>query len=197
MPLNNPKFPWLHIQRSQDITRRYLITNGFDGALTMLGLMIGFYSSKESSISVALSASMGAAIALFMNGISSAYLSETAERKKELQELEQALLKDLKQSDYGQASYYVPFFVALVNGLAPLVISMIILVPLWLNHFLGITYPVSPFVATSIVALICIFSLGMFLSTISKTFWLLSGMRALSIGILTVIIIYLMEYVLS
>ena len=192
MPFNKSKVLWLHIRQSQDIARRYLITNGFDGALTMLGLMIGFYSSSESSIQVAISASMGAAIALFMSGISSAYLSETAERKKELQELEQALLSDLGESDYGQASRYVPYFVALVNGLSPLLISMTIILPLWLAHH-GMVFPVSPFIVASSIAFINIFFLGLFLSKVSNTFWLWAGLKALTIAILTTGIILLLK----
>ncbi len=192
MPFNKSKLLWLHIQQSQDIARRYLITNGFDGALTMLGLMIGFYSSAESSIQVAISASMGAAIALFMSGISSAYLSETAERKKELQELEQALISDLGESDYGQASRYVPYFVALVNGLSPLLISMTIILPLWLAHH-GMVFPISPFIVASIIAFINIFFLGLFLGKVSNTFWLWAGLKALVIAILTAGIILFLE----
>ena len=192
MPFNKSKVLWLHIRQSQDIARRYLITNGFDGALTMLGLMIGFYSSGESSIRVAISASMGAAIALFMSGISSAYLSETAERKKELQELERALLSDLGESDYGQASRYVPYFVALVNGLSPLLISITIILPLWLAHH-GMVFPISPFIVASFIAFINIFFLGLFLSKVSNTFWLWAGLKALAIAILTAGIILFLE----
>jgi len=72
----------IHARRAEDIARRYFITNGFDGALTLLGLMVGFASSDNVDISIAITACLGAAIALFMSGISSAYLSETAERKK-------------------------------------------------------------------------------------------------------------------
>lgn len=188
MIFNKSNRPWLHLHRSKSIARRYLITNGFDGALTMLGLMIGFYTSKDASLSVAISACMGAAIALFMSGISSAYLSETAERQKELRELEQALLTDLAESDYGKASRYVPVFVALVNGLSPLLISMAIITPLWVAQ-LGVTLPLSPFLVASIIALISLFFLGLFLSRVSKTFWLWAGLRALAIGVITVGII--------
>ncbi len=109
----------LHILRAKNIARRYFITNGFDGALTILGMVTGFYISGMTDISIALSACLGATIALFISGLSSAYLSEKAERKKELLELEQALIRDLKASDYGRASRYLPIMIALVNGFSP------------------------------------------------------------------------------
>ena len=77
----------LKITRSTGIARRYFITNGFDGALTMLGLLMGFRISDSVSLDIALTACLGATIALTMSGLSSAYISETAERKKELNEL--------------------------------------------------------------------------------------------------------------
>ena len=187
MMLNNKQL-MLHILRARSIARRYLITNGFDGALTMLGMVTGFYISGTTELSVAISACLGAAIALFISGLSSAYLSEKAEREKELRELEQALVIDLKESDYGQASRYLPMLIALVNGLSPLLLSLLILLPLFVAAQ-GYTLALSPFISAIIVALICVFFLGVFLGKISKSFWLWSGLRTLIIAIITVAII--------
>jgi len=180
----------LHILRAQSIARRYLITNGFDGSLTMLGMVTGFYTSGMTELSVAISACLGAAVALFISGLSSAYLSEKAEREKELRELEQALVTDLKESDYGQASRYLPILVALVNGLSPLLLSLVILLPLFFAEQIH-ALPSSPFINAIVVALICIFFLGVYLGKISKTFWLWSGLRTLFIAMATVAIILL------
>ena len=185
---NNLKRIIIHAKRAEGIARRYFITNGFDGALTMLGLMVGFASSKNVDLSIAITACLGAAIALFMSGISSAYLSETAERKKELQDLEGALLSDLSKSDYGKASRYVPVLVALVNGLSPLLIALLIISPLWLAQS-GIQLSLSPFLISIILAMSIIFLLGVMLSKLSKEFWLWTGLRTLAIAGLTVLII--------
>ncbi|MFC1513205.1 hypothetical protein ACFL5J_02030 [Thermodesulfobacteriota bacterium] len=190
MNLNNKSHLLLHILRARSIARRYLITNGFDGALTMLGMMTGFYSSGMTELPVAISACLGAAVALFVSGLSSAYLSEKAEREKELRELEQALLHDLSESDYGQASRYLPLLVALVNGLAPLLLSLLIIAPLLLAEQ-GWPSPHSPFLNSIGVALLCIFFLGVFLGTISRSHWLWSGARTLLIAAITVAIILL------
>ncbi|MEN8167597.1 MAG: hypothetical protein ABFR65_09005 [Pseudomonadota bacterium] len=181
---------FLHLRRAKSILRRYFVTNGFDGAFTMLGLMAGFYSSNRVDIAVALSASLGTAIALFMSGLSSAYLSESAERRRELYDLEQALITDLSQSDYGEASRYLPAVVALVNGLSPLLISLLIMTPLWLS-ILGFNLPLSPFLLAILIAMACTFLLGIFIGSISRTFWLWAGLRTLAIAILTISIILL------
>ncbi len=188
----DPKKILLHIQRAGGIARRYFVTNGFDGALTMLGLMSGFYSREHVDLTLALSASLGAAIALFMSGLSSAYLSESAERRKELRDLEQALITDLDESDFGKASRYLPVIIGLVNGCSPLLISLLILTPLWLSLY-GVALPISPFLAAILIALACTFLLGLFLGSISKTHWLWAGIRALSIAILTATVIILFE----
>ena len=54
----------LRITRTHDIMRRYFVVNGFDGALTMLGLIIGFLVSGANGLSVIINVCLGAAIAL-------------------------------------------------------------------------------------------------------------------------------------
>ena len=179
---------FIHANRAKGIARRYFVTNGFDGALTMLGLMVAFSSRENVDLSVAITACLGASIALFMSGISSAYLSEVAERKKELEELEHSLLSDLSESDYGKASRYMPVLVALVNGLSPLLIALIIITPLWLSQ-IGIALPVSPFISAIIIAMTIIFFLGVMLGKLGKEFWLWTGLRTLAVAGLTVLVI--------
>jgi predicted membrane protein (TIGR00267 family) len=79
--LDKAKF-LLRITRTHDIARRYFVVNGFDGALTMLGLVIGFLISGTTDLSVIINVCLGAAIALGMSGASSAYVSEAAERER-------------------------------------------------------------------------------------------------------------------
>lgn len=187
--LSSNKHFLLHLRRSWSIGRRYMVTNGFDGVLTMLGMLTGFYITGMTELSVAISVCLGAAIALFVSGISSAYLSEKAEREKELRELEQALVSDLKESDYGQASRYVPMLVALVNGLSPLLLSLVILVPLFLAEQIQTLSTLSPFIIAIGIGFLCVFFLGVFIGQISQTFWLWSGVRTLIIAVVTVGII--------
>lgn len=181
----------LRITRTQDIVRRYFVVNGFDGALTMLGLIIGFSISTPANLSVVINVCLGAAIALGMSGISSAYISEVAERKRALGKLEQAMIADLQESAHGNAARWVPLLIALVNGSAPLIISLLILIPLWISNA-GIPLPVSPLNAAIVIALLLIFLLGVFLGRIADISWLRSGLQTLVIAVLTVALIYLL-----
>jgi predicted membrane protein (TIGR00267 family) len=180
----------LRITRTHDIARRYFVVNGFDGALTMLGLIIGFLLSAPADLSVIINACLGAAIALGMSGLSSAYVSEAAERKRALGKLEEAMISDLQESAHGEAARWMPLLIALVNGLAPLVISLLILMPIWLSR-VGFPLPVSPLYAAIIVALALIFLLGVFLGRIAEISWLRSGLQTLLVAVVTAALIYL------
>ena len=180
----------ISISRTNDIVRRYFVVNGFDGALTMLGMIIGFLISATEDLTVVMNACLGAAIALGMSGLSSAYVSEVAERKHALVKLEKAMISDLSDTAHGEAARWVPLWVALVNGAAPLFISLLILLPLWLSA-VGIALPVSPFYIAIAVAMVLVFLLGVLLGRIADISWLRSGVQTLLVALVTVALIYL------
>jgi predicted membrane protein (TIGR00267 family) len=189
----------LRITRTHDIIRRYFVVNGFDGALTMLGLIIGFLVSGATGLSVIINVCLGAAIALGVSGVSSAYVSEVvssayvsevAERKRALGKLEDAMITDLHDSAHGEAARGVPLLIALVNGFAPLAISLLILIPLIAANA-GLALPVAPLYAAVVIALLLIFLLGVFLGSIAGVSWLWSGVQTLLVAILTAALIYL------
>jgi predicted membrane protein (TIGR00267 family) len=176
------------LSRSRAIARRYFVTNGFDGALAMLGLTMGFHVAGNVPVHTVFNACVGTAIALMMSGLSSAYVSEAAERRRELQELEAAMVTDLGGSAHARAARYTPWLIALVNGLAPLAMSMVIIAPLWLS-VMGLPWPL-PLLESAIgLAFAVIFLLGVFLGRISGVFWLWSALRTLAIAALTALLV--------
>jgi predicted membrane protein (TIGR00267 family) len=179
------------LTHAQTIARRYFVTNGFDSALTMLGLTMGFYSSHNVATPVIISACLGAAIALTISGLASAYVSETAEREKELKELEQAVVGNLEDTAHGRAARWVPILIAMVNGFAPLLIALLIMTPLWLSQ-VGIALPLTALESSIALAFLTLFLLGAFLGTVSGRLWLWSGLRTLVIALLTAGIILLL-----
>ncbi|NIR31110.1 MAG: hypothetical protein GWN84_17695 [Gammaproteobacteria bacterium] len=177
------------ISGAQGIARRYVVTNGFDGALTMLGLNMGFYASGGIAPTTAISACLGAAIALGVSGLTSAYVSEAAEKWRELRELERALVRDMRDTEQRRAAHLVPFLIAVVNGLSPLVVSLVIITPFWAAQA-GIRLPVSPVEASIGLAFVAIFFLGVFTGRVSGVFWLWAGLRTLLIAFVTSSIIF-------
>ena len=178
----------LRITRSHGLIRRYFVVNGFDGALTMLGMSMGFYVSGAPRVDVMLAACLGAAVALFMSGLTSAFISEWEERKRSLAELEAAMVTDLSESVHASAARAVPVLVALVNGLAPLAAAIVILLPLFLARG-GMVAPTVALEAAIVTAFVVIFLLGVFLGRVGGTFWLWSGLRTVLIAAATALII--------
>ena len=81
------------------IARRYAVNNFYDGMLTILGILLGFfmfiiYNPEITSIEsiLVILPSLGTSISMFMSGISGSYLSERAEQKKKKRELDKAMV---------------------------------------------------------------------------------------------------------
>ncbi len=101
------------------------------------------------------------------------------------------MLTDLSESAHGTAARQVPFLVASINGGAPLLLSLVIMAPLWLARA-GVPLPVAPLPASIGTAFLCIFGLGAFLGRVSGTSWLWSGAKTLLIALGTVLLIRLL-----
>jgi len=80
------------------IARRYFVNNFYDGMLTVLGILLGFFTLilKEGQSSIAshlvILTGMGTSISMFISGMSGSYLSERAEQNKIKEELDRAML---------------------------------------------------------------------------------------------------------
>jgi predicted membrane protein (TIGR00267 family) len=190
-PLNRLRL-LLRLSRYRHIARRYFVTNGFDGALAMLGLMMGFRVSGEVQVHTALSACIGAAVALMMSGLSSAYVSEAAERRRELKELEAAMLDDMQASAHARAARFTPLVIAAVNGMAPLLTALVIISPLILVE-LGVPLRWPPIETAIALAFVVIFLLGVYIGRVSGGFWLWSALRTVFIAAVTSGIILVLE----
>jgi predicted membrane protein (TIGR00267 family) len=183
----------LYLAHAQGLVRRYFVVNGFDGALAMLGLLTGFRLSGHVGLAVVVAACVGTSVALGISGLTSAYLSESAERRRALSDLEQAMLTPLSDSEHGVAARLLPWLIALVNGAAPVAMALLIMIPLWLG-LAGVPLPLAPLTLAIVVAFACIFGLGVFLGSVGGTHWLGSGLKALLIAVATVLIILLVGH---
>ena len=92
--------------RISGISRRYFVMNSFDGAMTMLGVVVGAHSAQASDPRIVIGAGLGASVAMGMSGFSGAYLTERAERMRHLRRLKKAMLSDMPRSVHAKASLY-------------------------------------------------------------------------------------------
>jgi len=174
------------------ITRRYFVMNAFDGALTMLGVVIGAYvSGILYQSTVIISAGIAGSIAMGASGVSGAYMTEKAERTKKLKKLEKAMLSDMKNGLHGKSHRFATIFAAIVDGSAPFIASIpalipFILVPSLLNIQIA-------FVLSILANMSTLFSLGVYLGKISGENILISGAKMVVSGIAVAIIALLLN----
>jgi len=80
------------------IARRYFVNNFYDGMLTVLGILIGFFiliiESETHTISsrIVILTGLGTSISMFISGSTSSYLSEKAEQRKLKLEIYNAMI---------------------------------------------------------------------------------------------------------
>jgi predicted membrane protein (TIGR00267 family) len=172
------------------ISRRYFVMNTFDGALTMLGIILGSYVYGVINVKSILGAGFGASLAMGMSGLSGAYMAERAERKRDLQELERAMLRKLHNSMHAKSVNIASLYVAIVDGIAPILAGVITLTPFLLAKWNLIPTIFAVYTSIAIImAMLCI--LGIFLGRISEENLIISGFKTLIIGLATAAIIFL------
>lgn len=182
---------YIQITEMGPIARRYFVKNGFDGSMTMLGIIVGAWVVNVTQPEIVVTAGLGACLAMGISGISGAYLTERAERKRDLKKLECAMITKLNDSVINDASTFVSFYAALVDGGSPIVTALISLSPFF--FVLGSLLTVQNAYLTSlIVTLITLFMLGIYLGKIAKENALLYGIQTLIAGVVTVAIALLL-----
>jgi predicted membrane protein (TIGR00267 family) len=168
------------------IARRALANNAFDGVLTMVGVVMGQWVGGVESAATVILTGIATSISIGVSGLWGAYLAESAERGRELAELEKISLTDLGGTKIGRASRAAVVVVSLVDGISPLISSLIVLTPFFIASLIGgvaVSYVVS-----MVLALICLFGLGMFLGHISGRSLIGYGIRTAVAGVVAIII---------
>lgn len=168
------------------IARRALANNSFDGVLTMIGVLMGSYLGRVRSAGTVIKVGIATSISIGISGLWGAYLAESAERGRELSELERISLTDLSETKIGRASRVAVIVVSMVDGLSPFISSLIVLIPMFIAPLIGnisVSYALS-----LIVGLASLFGLGMFLGHISGRSLIGYGLRTTVAGVVAIVI---------
>jgi len=174
-----------------EIARRYFAMNSFDGILTILGVLTGNYLASVSDPKVIVLTGMTTSVSMAISGLWGAYMTESAERKKGLDDLEEHTLSDLSTTRIGRAAQAAVTIVALVDGLAPLLASLLVLLPFFMTSLWG-SILLSYYLAGAI-ALLALFGLGAFLGRISRENILIAGIKMILAGLLAVVLSYFID----
>ncbi|WP_440990822.1 VIT1/CCC1 transporter family protein [Haloarchaeobius baliensis] len=114
----------------RSIARRYFISNGFDGTLTSIGIVVGAVLTGVPDGLTVVKIGLGAAVGLTTSAVWSVWEIERAETTAEIRRLERAMLTDLDDTRIQREQSGARLFHAVASGLGPL---------------LGVLVPLSPF----------------------------------------------------
>jgi predicted membrane protein (TIGR00267 family) len=166
------------------ITRRYFVMNAFDGALTMLGVVIGAYVSGVLQPIYIISAGIAGSIAMGTSGMSGAYMTEKAERTKKLKDLEKAMLSDMKNGLHGKSHRFATILAAVVDGVSPAIAAMFVISPFFFSNFQIIANEIAFYLSIALT-LVVLALLGGYLAKISDESMIKYGIQMLLVGIVT------------
>lgn len=168
------------------IVRRYFVIGAFDGALTVLGIVIGAAATigdRASSRGLVVALSVSASIALAVSSAVGAYEAERVEKKLHRHSIERAMLVELSE-EHRSAFRTAAFVSAGVHGVAPIIAALIPVVP-----FLGMGFWPATVTAT-VLTLVFLFALGAYLGSLVRERIVVTGLRFAATGIGTALILW-------
>ncbi|MHA1679726.1 MAG: VIT1/CCC1 transporter family protein [Promethearchaeota archaeon] len=192
------------------VARRFFVKNMTDGILTTLGVVIGsmvaFLSGNpelipQVNLAIVLPG-IGTAVAMCVSGVLASYLTESAERRKALLELQQDMVileDDDEPKEHGakkgtkkkktktlqeKAERFATITASLIDGFSPFAAALVVLIPFY--------FPGEPslwlYLASIILTCILLFLLGSYLGKLSKMNYVIYGIKMTAMGLLTLII---------
>lgn len=173
-----------------EIIRRTFVNNSFDGALTMLGVLLGSYVGGIKDPLLVIKLGLATAIAVGISGLTGALFAESAERKKQLKEMESALHRNLDNTEYKKAHDTATILTALMDGFSPFMASAIILLPFF---FIGGGDIILAYQASVALSIVVFFLIGAFLARTAGESVLVMGMKLTAAGVICMLAIMLLE----
>ena len=163
------------------ISRRYFVSNGFDGTLTCIGVVIGAVLSGVPDGLTVIKIGLGAAIGLGTSAVWSVWEIERAETKAEVLRMEQAMLTDLDDTRIEQQHRGERVLHALMSGLGPTIGVVIPLSPFVLEGTVLTMFDAAAVAVALGVAILSAF--GAYMGSISGQRWYVSAARMGAAGL--------------
>lgn len=147
------------------IARRYFAMNAFDGVVTILGVLVGSFVAGVTSTRIVITMGLSTAAAMGVSGFMGAYLTESAERRRELDELSAQTLSDLSESRVARAARAAVWLVTIVDAGSPALSAALVLSPFFFASWFPSVQSV--YFASFGAALVVLLALGVYLGGIS------------------------------
>ena len=170
----------------QSISRRYFVSNGFDGTLTCIGVVIGAVLSGVPSGFTVIKIGLGAAVGLGTSAVWSVWEIERAETRAEILRIEQAMLTDLDDTRIQRDQQGARLVHATMSGLGPLIGILIPLSPFALEGT-ALTMVEAALVAVALgIGILGVF--GAYMGSISGQRWYVAAARMALAGLVVAVI---------
>ncbi|MFB6135228.1 MAG: VIT1/CCC1 transporter family protein [Halobacteriaceae archaeon] len=157
------------------LSRRYFVSNGFDGTLTSVGIVVGAYLSGVADGWVTFKVGLGAAVGLATSGVWSVWEIERAEARLEVHRVERAMLADLDDTLLERRRRSGRVVNAVLSGLGPVIGVVVPLLPF---PFVGAGVTLLEATAAGVLLGVgLLFVFGAYLGAISEQNWVVAGLR--------------------
>ncbi len=176
--------------------RRYFFSNSFDGVLAVMGLSLGASIVPGTQASTVVFAGIGMSIAMLVSGVSGIYLTESAETKRMIKELQESLLHDVSDTVIERAGATGTLIASFVGGISTFALALTVLSPHIISMFYKEFETIASYASTAI-GLAILFILGFFLGRFSGVNVLKSGIRMVGVGAVAAMLIFLIELLVA
>jgi len=187
-----------------EIARRKFFNNCFDGALTCAGIVSGIFiiflaGSSNFAPKDVIITGFATALAIGISGLWGAFLSEEAERKKKMLDMNKEMAiheeEDVKTDKFKKnkkkekpllekAEYFATIIASLVDGGAPVLGSSLPLIP----FFFGLSLTFIHFIFSYIILAVLLIYLGIYLGKISGGGRAKYAMHLVTAGVVTLLV---------
>lgn len=178
--------------------KRYLIRGFIDGVLSSLGVVIGASTAIGSTIgsttstasAIIIAAGIGGGVANGLSNILGASVGEKLFKEIELSEIEKAMLKsggELHGTAVDEKLNETLMSSAIYDGIATFIGSVIPVLPFIIGALLKITDMISLYVSI-LISLSLFFILGVYIGKMAREHVIISGLKLVAFGVVTVVI---------
>ena len=168
------------------IARRYFVIGAFDGALTIMGVILGAYAAGALTKNLVLVAGSATGIALSVSSAVGAYEAERIESVIQHREIERAMLSTV-EGTRKESAKIGNLASAFVHGIAPLIAALIPLIPFFFMPELD------AMVVAIVITIAFLFVMGSYLGSLIKEMIFYTGLRFVAAGLITAIIVFLLH----
>lgn len=168
------------------ISRRYFVSNGFDGTLTVIGVVVGAFLSGVPDGATVLKIGAGAAVGLGTSGVWSVWEIERAEKQAEIRDLERAMLADLDDTRIHREALDERIANATMSGLGPLIGVLLPLAPFAVEG--ALLSMLEATLASVAVAVGLLFMFGAYMGSVAGLDWRIAGVRMGLAGLVVTVV---------